>query len=196
MYLYSGMIRTSSGEIRRDGDTLAVVFDREYAATPDEIWSALTTPQRLARWLATPIGTLARGHTVRLVLTGTDDGIVGTGTDDPIVGTGTDDPMGTLRIDVCDRPHRVEGHWTWPDGQPTTLRVTIEPRPDGRARVVLTHAGFPPAGIAGYGCGWHHYVDALAAHLGDGPAPDFADYYPAMLDTYRAAVAEAGGATA
>ncbi len=166
-------VQTPLGEIRRDGAVLAVVFEREYAAGAEEVWDAITTPERMRRWLGEPVGTLAAGNTVELRLGDSDDA------------------KATVRIDVCDRPDRVEGEWWFPDERPTTLRVRLRSLGGDRTLVTLDHTGFPPDGTAGYGCGWHHYVDALDAHLRGAPRPDFADYYPALLDQWRAKVAAA-----
>ena len=43
---------TEAGVLRPDGRRLAVRFERTYAAPIDEVWDALTSPERLARWLA------------------------------------------------------------------------------------------------------------------------------------------------
>jgi uncharacterized protein YndB with AHSA1/START domain len=173
------VIRTPIGTIRRDGASLAVIFEREFTATPDEIWAALADSHRLARWFARPVGTLAVGQTVRLIL-GDEPG-----------------QYADLRIDACAAPERIEGEWTFPGEPSTTLRVTLRPLDNGkRTHLMLENTGFPPTRTAGYGCGWHHYVDSLDAHLRDAEPPSFADYHPAMLDTYRAAVTEATGGTA
>ena len=37
------------GRIERDGDDVAVVFDRHYATTAPDLWAACTDPDRLAR---------------------------------------------------------------------------------------------------------------------------------------------------
>jgi hypothetical protein len=51
--------------------------------------------------------------------------------------------------------------------------------------VTLRHTDWKRDEIAGYGCGWHHYVDALSAHLDGLPLPSFDDYYPAFLPHWR-----------
>jgi uncharacterized protein YndB with AHSA1/START domain len=165
------MILTELGKIRIDGPTVAIIFTREYAATPDEIWAALTEPERLSRWFARPIGTLGAGHDVRLQF-----------------GDGADE-YADLHLRRCEPPHRVEGEWAFPGGPTTTLRLTVAEQPDSVTRVTLEHTGFPPDGTAGTACGWHHKVDALDAYLRGAEQPSFADYYPAMLDRYREAVA-------
>ena len=49
------------GRIERDGDEVAVVFDRHYATSPDDLWQACTDPERLARWFAPVSGDLRTG---------------------------------------------------------------------------------------------------------------------------------------
>ena len=59
---------TDFGTVRRDGSFGAVRFERVYAATPEELWDAWTSPERIPRWLgASLVGTLAAGSTARLV---------------------------------------------------------------------------------------------------------------------------------
>jgi hypothetical protein len=43
---------TDLGSLRIDGDRCGLRFERVYDTTPDDLWSALTEPERLARWLA------------------------------------------------------------------------------------------------------------------------------------------------
>ena len=42
----------TEGLLRTEGDRRGVRFERRYDATPAEIWSALTEPERMRRWLA------------------------------------------------------------------------------------------------------------------------------------------------
>ena len=41
------------GEVRRTGETYELVFERRLAKSVEKVWAALTTPERLADWLAT-----------------------------------------------------------------------------------------------------------------------------------------------
>ena len=45
------MTRSSAGALRPDGTLCGVRFERLYKATAEELWSALTRPEQLARWL-------------------------------------------------------------------------------------------------------------------------------------------------
>jgi uncharacterized protein YndB with AHSA1/START domain len=96
---------------------------------------------------------------------------------------------------ACERPHRVEVDWTFPGAALTHVLVTLAQADADRTVVVLLHI-FPavtdPAGLAGYGCGWQHYVDSLAAYLAGEELPAWSDYYPALLEEWRAVVPSGG----
>src|SRR5437016_360797 len=89
---------TPTGEIIRTDRGAALRFERVYAFPPDEVWSALTTPERAGRWLGelTLTGDTVTGDTARLVL--------------------GDTPAETaaLRVVACDSPYRIEVVWTFP----------------------------------------------------------------------------------
>lgn len=42
----------TEGTLRAEGERAGVRFERRYDAAPEEVWSALTEPERLTRWLA------------------------------------------------------------------------------------------------------------------------------------------------
>ena len=53
------------GALRADGSRAAVRFERTYATTCEDLWSAVTEPERLARWFAPVSGDLAVGGATR-----------------------------------------------------------------------------------------------------------------------------------
>ena len=161
------------GTVVRDGDEYTIHFEREYRGSADEVWSAITTPERAARWLGDLRGTLAAGERVVLQM-----------------GEAADE-RADLDIVECRRPERIELGWLFPGEPYTRVAVELRPMSADRTLVVLDHSGFPKEHIPGYGCGWHHYVDALAAYLAGEAPPAFEDYYPARLDEWRERVAAA-----
>ena len=44
------------GEVRRDGETVTIVFRRRLSRPVEKIWAALTVPERLADWFAETLG--------------------------------------------------------------------------------------------------------------------------------------------
>ena len=49
------------GVLSHSGDACKVTFEREYATSSADLWSALTEPGRLTRWLAPADGNLHEG---------------------------------------------------------------------------------------------------------------------------------------
>ena len=139
------------GQLRTEGDRCGVRFERRYDVSPDELWSALTEPERLGRWLA-DVAELELRVGGRFLLQWQE---------------GTQETDGTI---LALEPGRLlELNWTYP-GEPDSV-ARFELRPDGEGTIlVLDHRGLPPGAIAGYGAGWHSHLDSLAAHLSGGRA--------------------------
>jgi uncharacterized protein YndB with AHSA1/START domain len=152
------------GALRPDADRLAVRFERRYPATPAEVWSAVTEPERIARWLAPT--TLLDDRRYRI-----DFG---------------DDQRTTGEIVRCDPPRSLLVTWDFA-GEPTS-RVSLHVRPDGDGAVlVLDHARLPRNQGAGYGAGWEAYLARLEAELSEAAPPDWDERFAALLPAYRAA---------
>jgi uncharacterized protein YndB with AHSA1/START domain len=150
-----------------------VRFERRYDATPDELWSALTEPERLTRWLAN-VAELELRPGGRFLLVWQED------------GQQTD---GTV-LDL--EPGRVlELGWTYPDEPDSAVRFELRPDGDGTV-LVLDHRGLPPRAIAGYGAGWHSHLDSLDAHLAGGSADWSARFQELGPDYERQAEAVTG----
>ena len=160
------MTTTLQGALRPDADRLAVRFERRYPATPAEVWSAITEPGRVGRWLA-PATLLGDGR-YRL-----DFG---------------DDHVTTGEVETCDPPHALVVSWDF-EGEPAS-RVSVEVRPEGDGSVlVLDHTRLPQDQGAGYGAGWEAHLATLEAQLSGASSPDWDERFGAMLPAYRAALA-------
>lgn len=133
-------------EFRSDA---TVQLEREYSATPDEVWDAWTSPERLARWLGKPAGpVLDAAEPVRLTL-----------------GDG-DDEWADVSVITADRPRLLELVWAFVGEPSSVLRVEIEPVDAARTRLVVEHRGLGSSAV-GYGAGWQAYLDGeLAGELG------------------------------
>ncbi|MEP7241070.1 MAG: SRPBCC family protein [Devosia sp.] len=124
------------GEISIAGDTMQVVFRRHYRAPAAKLWSAITTPERLADWF-------------------------GKATVDLKVGGALHMEWGDFPITVCDPPKSLA--WSWElDGRETLVRFDITPEAGG-CGLVLTHSGLSarPGDGAGVRAGWHAHLEAL-----------------------------------
>ena len=155
------------GRIERDGDTVAVVFDRHYATTPADLWQACTEPERLERWFAPVIGDLRPGGSFTIHF---DD---------------ADAPQ--CRVVTCEAPTRLV--WEWPVRDGPSL-VTVEIAEDGLgSQLVLRHERLAGSQAPGYAAGWDTYVRSLDAHLAGTPGPDWDATWGALHELYAAAPA-------
>lgn len=133
-----------------------VRLEERYASGVDDLWSALTEPDRLARWYGTVEGDLRQGGTFRL----------------HVEAAGMD---ADGRIEVCDPPRRLkvitretEASYRAGNGVPPfdeTIEATLAA--DGAGTVLVVEVrGMPLDKIAYYGAGWQEHLEHLAAHLG------------------------------
>jgi len=143
-------------------------LERDYRATPDQLWDAWTNPERLARWLGTPAGPLldAAGP-VRMIM-----------------GDG-DDQWVDVRVVTAERPRLLELNWDFPGQSGSTLRVEFRAVDAERTRVVVDHHGLG-ASATGYGAGWQAYLDGgLAAYFGEPVDADWDELFARNLPLWR-----------
>ncbi len=150
--------------VREDGQVL-LRFERHYDAPAAEVWSALTDPDRTARWLGRWSGDPADGQ---VLLTMADE---------------EGAPAETVTIDRCEPPARLEVTAGTADGPwPLTVLLTEEA---GRTRLLFTHRLAEPYDASAVGPGWHYYLDRLDAVLAGTAVPgDFTAYHPRLAAAY------------
>lgn len=113
-----------------------------FDADAEELWSALTDPQRLARWVAQVDGDLRPGGEFQATFT-----------------SGWEGPG---QVDVCEPPRRLLV--TMCPGQDDQTVIEVELVPDGdQTRMVLEERGLPLHEAAAHGAGWQAHVEDLAA---------------------------------
>lgn len=135
---------TDFGTISLDGSMATVRFERRYAASAQELWSALTDADRMRRWLGAAVSIDGRvGGAVQVVW---DSG-------DEMRGVITAfEPGGLLEYTWCEQALGVE----------SVVRFELRAEPSGTV-LVLEHSRVPADQRAGFGAGWHGHLDALAA---------------------------------
>ena len=128
--------------------TVTVV--RTFRASPAEVWDAITTPERIARWYGTIDGPPPRrpGDAFEVDLGG-----------------------GMVRravLETCDAPAGLTYTWWSGDDDPGLVRIRLDAVDDG-TRVTVRHDRLRPHRMPQYGGGWEHNLVALAEVVG-GPA--------------------------
>ncbi len=154
------------GAVVADRDGTYLRFARDLPFPLDDVWSALTAPERLARWFGQLTGDPGSGR-VEILMTAEDGA-------EP-------DPVD---VHECSAPHRLRITLRSEDGDwPLELTLT---EAEGATRLVFLHR-LGASGDAGcLGPGWELYLDRLAAVLAGAPVPDdFDRYYPALAVAYR-----------
>ncbi|MFC9981194.1 SRPBCC domain-containing protein [Gordonia sp. NPDC127522] len=143
------------------GDAYTIELRRTYHADVDDVWDAITNPERLRRWLKAVTGDLRLGGKFEL-----DGGEHG-------------------EILVCDPPHLLTVTWLYgPDADkwPGTseVRVRLSPGQAGDTELELIHAAFvgeplfPTYGPGAGGVGWDLLLLGLTRLLVDGETADHA----------------------
>lgn len=126
-------------------------LERAYDTDPDDLFAALSDPDRLARWFATVDGDLRVGGRYRVRFDEQDVSQHVTGT-----------------INTCEPPRLLEVSWEM-RGEPTsTVSARITATASGASMLVLEHRGLSDASAAGHGAGWQAYAEALGAVLSGG----------------------------
>jgi uncharacterized protein YndB with AHSA1/START domain len=153
------------GTMRRLGDGKgAVRMEDVYPTDIEDLWSALTEPARLARWIGEIEGDLRIGGRIQARFTSSWEG--------------------PARIDVCERPHRLAVTLT-PGAPDETVVEAILAAEGDKTRLVIEERGLPFESLDAYGAGWQTHVEDLAAHLRGQQAGDWRTRWTALRPTYR-----------
>ena len=128
-----------------DGNGVVRIEDR-YDTAIDDLWSALTDPRRLARWMGEVEGDLRLGGEFRA----------------RFFASGWE---GTGRVEACEPPRRLLLMTRQP-GQPDEHVIEVTLAADGdQAILAWEERGMPLDQLAAYGAGVQVHVEDLAAHL-------------------------------
>ena len=147
-----------------DGKGIVRMEDR-YDTDIDDLWSALTDPHRLARWIAEVEGDLRLGGDFRARFT---SGWEGTG-----------------RVEACEPPRRLRvltRDADEPDEEVLEATLTA----DGDQTILVIEArGLPIEFLAAHGAGWQVHVEDLAAHLAGRERCDIKARWNELIPAYK-----------
>jgi uncharacterized protein YndB with AHSA1/START domain len=152
------------GTLHRTGDGKGTVrMEEVYDTGIEDLWSALTEPDRLARWVADVEGDLRPSGRFHARFT-----------------SGWDGPG---RVDTCRAPHHLALTMAPATAEETVIEATLTAERD-RTRLVVEERGLPVDGLAGHGAGWQAHVEDLTAHLEGRPAADWETRWRALTPAY------------
>jgi uncharacterized protein YndB with AHSA1/START domain len=160
------------GSLRSADGTGIVLIEDRYDTDIDDLWSALTDPRRLARWIAEVEGDLRLGREFYARFA---SGWEGTG-----------------RVEACEAPRRLlvlTKQADEPDEEVIEATLTA----DGDQTILVIEArGLPLDQLAAYGAGWQVHVEDLAAHLAGRERCDIKARWNELIAAYQDQAANLG----
>ena len=128
---------------RRGAVRVEDVYDTDVA----DLWSAITEPDRLARWIAAVEGDLRIGGVVQARFTSSWEG--------------------PGRIDVCDPPNRLVITME-PGTDDEAVIEALLTEVGERTRLVVEERGLPLDVLYAHGAGWQAHIEDLGRYLAGG----------------------------
>ena len=161
------------GSLRSENGKGVVRIEDRYDTDIDDLWSALTDPRRLARWIAEVEGDLRLGGEFRA----------------RFFASGWE---GTGRVEACEPPRRLLLVTKGLD-QPDEHVIEATLAADGDQTIlVLEERGMPLNLLAAYGSGIQVHVEDLAAHLAGRERCDSEARWNELLPAYQDLAANVG----
>ena len=152
-----------------DGKGIVRMEDR-FDTDIDDLWSALTDPRRLARWIGEVEGDLRLGGEFRARFF-------------------TSGWEGTGRVEACEPPQRLL-LLTKDAGEPDEQVIEATLTADGdQTKLVIEVRGMPLDKIAFYGAGWQIHVEHLAAYLAGRERDDTEARWEELVPPYQSLAA-------
>ena len=153
------------GSMRSADGTGVVRIEDRFDTNVDDLWSALTDPRRLARWIGDVEGDLRLGGEFRF----------------RFFASGSE---GTGRVEVCEPPRRLL--LTMALGQPDEDVIETTLTGDGGQTVLVwEERGMPLDQLAAYGAGVQIHVEDLASHLAGRERVDARARWDELIPAYR-----------
>ncbi len=154
------------GGLRASGGAGVVRLEDRFDTDIEDLWSALTEPERLGRWLGEVHGDLRLGGRFRA----------------HYFASGWE---GTGLVEVCEPPRRLRLS-TSADGEPDGV-VELTLTADGeQTRLVIEDHAVPLDQVAAYGAGDQIHLEDLAAHLAGRDRCDARARWQELLPAYEA----------
>lgn len=149
-----------------EGTPGAIAFERTFSASVDDVWAAITEPDRTARWIGRWTGDPTTGR-VDLQWSA-EEGC----------------PTESVTITSCDPPRFLS---LQTGAGPDAWQLELHIRPEGsRSELRLTQTATDPRTLDDIGPGWDYYLDRLVAAETGGNPDELSfepDYYPNLART-------------
>jgi uncharacterized protein YndB with AHSA1/START domain len=162
------------GSLRSVAGKGIVRIEDRFDTGADDLWSALTEPRRLARWIGDVEGDLRLRGEFRARLSDAGDR--------------------TGRVEECEPQRRLLVRLRDPDARPgqpaeTTIEATLIDSGE-QTTLIVEQGGLPLELLAAYGAGVQIHVENLAAHLAGHELGDQEPRWEELLPVYQRLAAE------
>ncbi|MDQ2836550.1 MAG: SRPBCC family protein [Actinomycetota bacterium] len=157
------------GSLRAENGKGVVRMEEVYDTSMPDLWSALTQPDRLSRWLAEVSGDLRLGGRFQARFT-----------------SGWDGPG---RVAGCEPHSHLLAIMNPGLEDETQIEATLTAEGD-RTRLVIEERGLPLDAVAAHGAGWQAHVEDLSSHLAGRDAADWVERWTELIPKYRELAAE------
>ena len=153
-----------TGTLRSVDGKGVVRMEGSYDTGIDDLWSALTHAQRLARWIAEVEGDLHLGGAFRATFT-----------------SGWEGPG---RVDACEPPRYLLVTMAPGREEETVIEAVLVADGD-QTRLVVEERGIPLEELAAHGAGWQAHLEGLAAHGAGREPTDWRTRWTELTPSYR-----------
>lgn len=158
-------VTTPLGRVLCDNGGVRLEFVRSFPTDVADLWSAITEPDRCARWFGSWTGDSASG-TVQVTMTAEDDGTAQ-----------------TVTIVECEAPTRLVVEMPAPEGS-WRLHADLSQARGGSSLLFSQQLAVADE-AASIGPGWHYYLDRLAAVVSGADVPDDWSAYEPLASGYQ-----------
>lgn len=152
--------------IVRHENTSIVELHRLYRTEPDDLWDALVSPERAARWLGEVTGELHEGGHYLIVFDESD-------------------PTALVKGEIrrCVPGQELEVTWQAPGDGVSVVKLQLTPT-EGGTDLHLVHSGLDQASDTGHAAGWQVHLDQLANGIHDDDWSDQWDAWKPLQEAY------------
>jgi uncharacterized protein YndB with AHSA1/START domain len=157
------------GTLRAVDGKGVVRMEGRYDTDVEDLWSAVTDPERLARWLVDVSGDLQVGGAFTASFTSSWEGVG--------------------RVDVCERPHRLLVTMSPETAEETVIEAELHGDGD-ETLLVIEERGLPLDVYADHGAGWQAHVEDLDTHLAGRERTDWSARWTELIPSYRELAAD------
>ena len=152
------------GSLREENGRGTVHMEDVYATDIHDLWSAVSDPARLSRWLVSIDGDPTNGKTFH--------------------GDFTSGWEGSMRVETCEAPHRIVVRST--DGETETVIEANLSEEGAKTRLIVEERGLPVPEYVAHGAGWQAHFEDLRAYLAGHELSSWIDRLRALKPSYEA----------